>query len=185
MHMATPLRAFVDELPREQLPLLKGLVEERVCREQLTFALRPPEPAAARGDLVNTKAAAQMLDCSEYEIRDLVHRRELGCVRRTPRGRLHFEPATLAAYIAQHRTKPLAFGLDHRYAASHDAPGGANPTPPARLDAAPAGRRLKHHRNDGRPVGARRTRRHAAGRDEPYAPGAAAWSDPPAPDAKG
>src|SRR5262245_15894077 len=101
LYMAGPLRAFVERLPRESLPTLKGLLEERLCREQLA-AQAPPAPAPA-SDLLSTKAAAAALGCSGDEIRERVRRGELVAVRGKTGSRLHFEPAALAAYITGHR----------------------------------------------------------------------------------
>jgi hypothetical protein len=183
MQLARDMRAFVDELPRECLPELKGLLEARLWRE----ALAPPvvAPPGAPEGLWSTARAARFLDCSPDELRDRVRRGEIVAVQDRPNGRYHFEPAELERYRARHRTRAVALGLDLRYGAAHDTSGRAAPAPPTRLDAAPARRRAQRDGDDGGPLGARRAHRQPAGRDEPYAPGAAAWSGPAPPAPKG
>jgi hypothetical protein len=183
MELARQIRAFVDELPRDRLPQLKGFLEERLWREALA---RPAValPVAPEG-LWSTARAARFLDCSTDQLRDRVHRGEIVAVQDRPNGRLHFEPAELERYRARHRTRSVAAGLHDRYSADHDTTGSTGPPSPARLDAAPARHGARRSRDDGRPLGAGHARRHSLGRDQPYAPGAAAWSGPAPPVPKG
>jgi hypothetical protein len=183
MELARQVRAFVDELPREQLPELKGYLEARLWREALApvVSVVPPNTAG----LLSTKAAAALLDCKPDELRDRVRRGDIVAVQDRSGGRYHFEPAELERYRQRHRTRSVANGADLRYMPLHDTPRSATAPPPARLDPAPAGRGAQRDGTDGRPLGARRARRHPAGRDRPYAPGQAAWSDPAPPAPKG
>jgi hypothetical protein len=183
MELARQIRAFVDELPRDRLPQLKGFLEERLWREALarpTVAL----PVAPEG-LWSTARAARFLDCSTDELRARVHRGEIVAVQDRPNGRMHFEPAELERYRARHRTRPLAVGTDLGYTPSYDSPRGQDASPAARLDAAAARRRAQRDGNDGRPLGAKRAHRQPPRCDQPYAPGQAAWSRPTPPVPKG
>jgi hypothetical protein len=183
MELARQIRAFVDELPRDRLPQLKGFLEERLWREAL--AARVVAPPAAPEWLWSTARAAHFLDCSPDELRDRVRRGEIVAVQDRPNGRYHFEPAELERYRQRHRTRSVAPGLDLRYGAAHDTPRRESLSPPTRLDTAPARRRAQRDGDDGRPLGARRAHRQPAGRDEPYAPAQAAWSGPTSPAPKG
>jgi hypothetical protein len=174
------LRALVADLPREQLPELKGLLEERLCREQLTAVPRPIAPPTDEPDLT-PKAAGKLLGCSDYEVRAMCQRRELDGYQRVPGGVWHIPPAAVRRY----RERQLARGADLGYTPAHDTPRGQNPPPPARLDAAPARRRAQRDGDQRRALGAGRPRGQSAGRDEPYAPGQAAWSGPAPPGPKG
>src|SRR4029453_12559345 len=183
MELARQIRAFVDDLPRDRLPQLKGFLEERLWREALA---RPSVAVSVPPEsLWSTARAACFLDCSADELRDRVHRGEIVAVQDRPNGRYHFEPAELGRSRARHRTRSVANGADLRYTPDHDTPQRATAPPPARLDAAPARRRAQRDGADGRPLGARRARHHPAGSDRPYAPGAAAWGDPAPPAPKG
>jgi hypothetical protein len=183
MQLARPQPAPVDELSREQFAELVGQVAARIVREGLTPLVVAP-PAAPEG-LWSTARAARFLDCSPDELRDRVRRGEIVAVQDRPNGRYHFEPAELERYRQRHRTRSVAAGLDLRYSAAHDSLPRQGIAAPTRLDAAPARRRAQRDGDDGRPLGARRAHRQPAGRDEPYAPGAAAWSGPAPPVSKG
>jgi hypothetical protein len=179
--MPEAVRRFVEELPRWKLPLLKGFLEERLCREQLAAAAPPAAPPPDEAPLT-TKAAGARLGVSEWEVRAMIARRELEAYRRRPdRGSWHILPAAIRRYqAARLRTRG-----DFWHTPPDDINGRESPPPPAALDAAPARRRPQRDRPDGEPLGTRRARHHAAGRDRPYAPGAAAWSGPTPPEPKG
>jgi hypothetical protein len=184
MELARSLRAFIDELPPEQLLELKGLLEARLWREVLAvtmLATTLSTPPPTEGALLSTHAAAAYLDTSEYELRDRVRRGEVRAIQGKTGARYHFEVSALEEYKVQHGTRPRAPGARHRYTPPDDPPRGAAVSPPTRLDPAPARRRPKRHRNDGRALGTGHPRRNAARRDEPYAPGLAAWSGPTPP----
>jgi helix-turn-helix protein len=179
MGIDRPLRVFVDELPREQLPELKGALEARLLREVLKATAPPaPPPSDARG-LLSTRAAADYLDCSPDEIRDRVRRGTLAAVRDRPGGRLHFDPAALEDYKAGHCT--VVSGANQRYNPHHDIGNRPSPPPSPRVDAAPARSGAQRHRDNDHPLGSRRTRSNAARRNRPYAPGKGAWTDPTTP----
>jgi hypothetical protein len=173
MELARRLREFIDELPRDQLPELKGLLERRLCAEQLA-ALTPPAAPPDEPDLT-LKAAGVLLGCSAYEVRAMCQRGELEGYQRVPGGVWHIP----AAAVRRYRERKLARGVDVGYTPTHDTPRGKGPPPPARLDAAPSGGRAQRDRDQRRALGTRRARRQPAGRDEPYAPGQAAWALPP------
>jgi hypothetical protein len=176
MELTRQIRAFVDELPRDRLPQLKGFLEERLWREALA---RPAAalPVVPEG-LWSTARAARFLDCSTDELRDRVHRGEIVAVRGRPNGRLHFEPAELDRYRQRHRTRSVANGLDHGYGAPHDTARDPDAAPATPLHPAAARQGNQRDRDDDRPLGARRAHRHVPGRNLPYAPGQAAWSGP-------
>jgi hypothetical protein len=175
MELARPLRALVDELPRAQLPELKGLLEARLCREMLT-----PVPAAATppadGGLRSTKAAAAYLNCSPWEIRDRAQRGELVGIQSKSGGRWQFELDELERYKTTHRRAGLANGVDLRYTPPHEPHRRPRAAARPRVDAAPARGRPQRNRDDRRPLGTRAAHHHPTGRNEPFAPGQAAWT---------
>jgi hypothetical protein len=175
MELARPLRTLVDELPREQLPELKGLLEARLCREALAAVHPAPDPPVD-GRLRSTKAAAAYLDCSEWELLDRARRGDLAGIQDKRGGRWHFELAELERYKHAHTRAAVANGADQRYTPPHEPHRRPRATARSRVDAAPARGRPQRDRDDRRPLGTRRTRRNPAGRDEPFAPGQAAWT---------
>jgi hypothetical protein len=172
------LRSLVYELPLEQLPELKGLVAERLCRE----TLRSPVPAPPPTDepSLTVKDATRRLRCSEWTVYQLARAGELGGEQSKTNGRWHFTAAGLAAYRARH-TRGLARGVDQRYSPPHadDLDRRATTPAPPRVDAARTGGGAQRDRDNRRPLGTRRARRHAPGSDRPCAPGAAAWATRP------
>lgn len=193
------IRQLVDELPPEFLPAVAGAVQARCWRELLadrshTF---PPAPAVEQTEPLTTKQAGVALGCSSWEVLARVRRGVLSGVQDMPNGRWHFEPAEIARYKRDHSRGGVAAGIVQRYTPPHAETPGRTPEHPhhvesgrgarapvrPRLDAAPACHRARRDGDDGRPLGARRPGRNAPRRDQPYAPGAAAWSGPvpPAP----
>jgi hypothetical protein len=185
--LGMPLDAFIDGLSpeelaklAEQLAQLAVLYFARVLREACVAAGRAP-PAQTDEQDVTAKQAGTLLGCSDYEVRAMCQRGELDGYQRVPGGVWHIPPAAVRRY----RARQLARGADLRYTPGHDIPRGQSAAPAARLDAAPAGRRVERDGDDRRALGTRRAHRQSAGRDEPYAPGQAAWSGSPLPRPKG
>jgi len=171
---------FVDELPREELPELKAALERRLCREALALAKAATAAAAPRAPLclVSTKEAAAYLDCSADTIRELVRAGTLAAHRTRVRGRLHFDLADLDDCKARHRTA-VASVVDRRYSVKYDLPRRQDTAPPAPPDPARPRRRTRRDADNGGALGAGRPRRDTARCGRPYAPGKAAWSEPP------
>ena len=160
---------LVRELPRAPCVALCALCDDRVRAERAAPPPGPsPAPHADDGPpILTAPEAATFLRISLDTLYARVERGELAALPRPPKGRLRFARASLT-----------------RYTPDHDATGRAHPPPPPRVDATRARRRTPGDGDDGRPVGARGARRHAARSHEPYAPGQAAWRDDP-PDPKG
>lgn len=55
------------------------------------------------GGLVRVKVAAQMLGCSEWQVRQMVHQKELPFIQRTPRSPMLFDRADLEAWIRRNK----------------------------------------------------------------------------------
>jgi len=170
------LSSFVGALPRVAFIVLCSLAEERVWLERSTRLTPPPAPivvtAPANLDEVLTAAeAAHALKMSLDTLYAKVHRGELLPEPRPPGGRLKFRRANL-------RLTSVADEIDRRYSTPHDTANGASSAPPARLDPTRARRGPQRDADDRRPLGARRARRHAARRNDPWAPGQGAWADP-------
>lgn len=173
---AAALAAFVWSVSGEEFPVLLGLVEERRYRETIAAMAAPPAPG--NGRLYDTKYAAGYLGCHEDEIRDRARRRTLAGTQERRGARWHFTQAALDDYTARHTPRLLDGIVDQRYSAPHDTQRRVVPPTPAPHDTTRARDGARRHADDRRPLGARRAIRHAAGRDEPYTPGQAAWALP-------
>jgi hypothetical protein len=69
--MVPALRAFVEELPREQLPELKGLLEARLWREALTVNPAPDPAPVEPGDPLEIGDVAKLTGYSESRLRHM------------------------------------------------------------------------------------------------------------------
>lgn len=159
------LATFVRALPRIALLSVMALADDQVWAERLAHAAPVVVTAATPApEILTADEAAHMLRVSLDTLYARVERGELAALPRPPKGRLRFARASLV-----------------RYTPDHDRNGRANPPPPPRMDATRPRRRAPGDSDNGRPVGARGARRHAARGHEPYAPGQAAWRDDPDP----
>ena len=162
---------LVRELPHASCVTLCALCDDRVRAERAAVAppVHAPAPPDDERPILTAPEAAAFLRISRDTLYARVERGELEALPRPPKGRLRFARAALAS------------GRPVRYTPPHDATGRTNPAPLPRLDATRPRRRAPGDGDDGRPVGARGARRHAARSHEPYAPGQAAWRDDPDP----
>jgi hypothetical protein len=175
MELARQIRAFVDELPRDRLPQLKGFLEERLCREQLQTPIVTAAPSPT--GMLNSKAAAARLDCSTWEIHRRAHAGTLKGVQDKKNGRWHFTPTAIEDYQREHMpalVKSVALG----HTPLDDTLRGEAASPAVPVDATATRRGAQRDGANGRALGTRRARRHPPGSDRPYAPGQGAWSDP-------
>lgn len=190
------LRQFAAELPAEQVPVLLGFLQARCWRDVLADRSDPFPPPAPVDETppLSTKQAARALGCSPWEVLARVRRGVLVGEQNARNGRWKFERAEIARYKREHSRGGFAAGIDPRYSSPHAETPGTSPAHPhpasargarhsgrPRVDATAARERPRGDVDDGRPVGARRPCRDAPRRDEPYAPGAAAWSGPAPP----
>jgi len=177
MHSAGELLAYIDALPDDLLPAAFGYLQARICRRQLQ-AVAPAAPPAPE-NLWSTKRAAEYLDIAPDELRDRARAGHVAYHQDGDGGRMHFDRADLDAYKLRIRKGSVGCDLYQWYSAPDATRRGEAPSPPTRLNAAPARGRPRGDGNDRRPLGARGARRVAARGDEPAAPGQAAWADTP------
>jgi len=165
------LAEFIDELPRAQHLLLHATSKLRLYRERAAIVPVPPPVVvtAPRDDdeILTADEAAGVLKTSLDTLYARVRRGELEPLPRCRGGRLKFRRGDLR--------RPVAGAVNQRYSSEHDTRRGQTATPPARLDATAARRRVERDRDDRRPLGARGAGRDAPRRNEPYAPSQAAW----------
>ena len=172
------LATFVYALPRVALVSLCAIAEDRVQTDRWARGGPPPTVVVAATAALDPDAiltadeAAHELKMSLDTLYARVHRGEVVALPRPPGGRLRFRRGDLRGPAA------VANGTHRRYIRPHDSTRRANPPPPARLDAAPARGGPQRDSDDRRALGTRRAGRDAARRDEPWAPGQGAWTDP-------
>ncbi len=170
------LSTFVEALPAPTLACVRALAKHRDQRERVA-AVPPPtvvvNAAAERESRVMlANEAATTLGISLDTLYARVEHGDLVPLPRPRKGRLKFA----RAYVRE-----VANGADQRYTPPHDQPRRASPPAPTRLDPAPARGDPQRDRHDRRPLGTGAPQRDAPRRDDPYAPGQAAWRDRPKP----
>jgi|SRR5215510_186553 len=162
------LSGFVRALPRAVLLSLCALGDDWIGE---TRAAPPPPPVVLAApvdvdEILTAEEAADLLRMSLDGVYARVARGELVPLPRCRGGRLKF------------RRGDLAPGIDQRYSIPHDTLTRQGIAPPARVDATRARRGAQRDDDDNCALGARRARRHAPRRGEPWAPNQGAWADP-------
>jgi hypothetical protein len=172
----TALDVLVDELPREEIPALKGRLEVRFCREALNPPSAPPLPAP-RGLLDSAAAGAYLGGRSADWIRRQVRAGQLRPTRNDgTRSRMAFDVAELERWKAAHSR--VAGPLADSYSRARGKPRPPPAPHRARVDAAATRPRTRRHRQHGRPLGAGRPCDAGPGGAVPLAPRGGTW-DPP------